>query len=54
MNKRQKKKLIDGLMAAAGIAIILAIFGLAVMFAPEGDTFSDSEFVQDVGRRYSY
>ncbi|WJW75905.1 hypothetical protein QVG61_02105 [Thiohalobacter sp. IOR34] len=53
MNKRSRQRLIDSLMALAGIGLVVAIFALAIKFAPS-DPFSDTEFVQDVGRRNSY
>lgn len=53
MKQRKKQKLIDIALAAAGIGLVALIFVLAIKFAPD-DPFSDTEFVQDVGRRHAY
>ena len=53
MKKRQRQQLIDIALAAAGIGLVVLIFVLAIKFAPDAP-FSDNEFVQDIGRRYSY
>jgi hypothetical protein len=50
---RKKSKAGDIILIVVGISILVAIFVAAVLFAPDSP-FSDSGFVQDVGRRNAY
>jgi len=50
---KKKSKAGDIVLMVIGFGIIAAIFAAAVMFAPDSP-FSDTGFVQDVGRRNAY
>lgn len=53
MAKKRKSDMQDTIILAVGISILVAIVVAVVVFAPD-DPFSDTEFVQDVGRRNQY